>query len=271
VPVDVAISLDGPDQSSHDNIRGEGSFERAVNALQSLVKHRGKSRAILIGISAVIHRHCQASVKEYLDLAHRFGVDYIVMAIVHPVGTAKKHWDELNVSQDQILPITRTILRHFQSNEFGFLLRLNFLTPAMRNVLEKEGWALKGIAPYYDRAALYECYIQCDGRVFPSQKLSEMIPETLASAAQLGLDFSDNSIRHRSIQDIWFGPSFEAYRRLVLSKVHISSYQSCQRCPFSKSSCFPTAVPFLEGASHAQDICGYLYNTSLGPFRPEFA
>lgn len=61
--------------------------------------------------------------------------------------------------------------------------------------------------------------------------------------------------------------AYEAYRQLVLSKVHIAKYQSCQHCPFSQSSCFPTAVPFLEGAPHAQDICAYLYNAGLGPFR----
>lgn len=271
VPVDVAVSLDGPDRSSHDNIRGKGSFERAVKALQQLVKYRGRSRTVLIGISAVVHRHCQAGVNGFLDLANKLDVDYMVMAIVHPVGTAKQYWDELSVDQKQVLPLTRTILKHFQSGEFRFALRLNFLTPAMRDMLSSEGWSLKGIAPYYDRAGLYECYVQCDGRVFPSQKLSEMVPEALASAAHLGLDFSDNSIRNKSMQSIWFGPSFEAYRQLVLSKVHIANYQSCQRCPFSQSSCFPTAVPFLEGTPHAQDICAYLYSAGLGPFHSKVA
>jgi len=54
----------------------------------------------------------------------------MVMAIVHPVGTAKQYWDELSIDQGQVLPLARTILKYFQSGEFSFSLRLNLEVPS---------------------------------------------------------------------------------------------------------------------------------------------
>lgn len=266
IPTDVAVSLDGPDRSSHDWIRGDGSFDRAVNALRLLAKYRGSSKSILIGISAVIHRRSLDMVVGFLDLASELGVDYMVVAAVHPVGTARQNWDDLSVSFEELIPLTRATLEYYSAKSFAFALRLNFLTPAMQDMLVREGYSITGAAPYYDRAGLYECYIQCDGRVFPSQKLSEMVPEALSAAAGYGLDFEENSVRQKPLREIWFGPAFEVYRKLVLNKRHIAGYRSCSCCSFSRTSCFPTAVPFIEGSPHAQDVCAYLYNEGLGLF-----
>lgn len=267
IPTDVAVSIDGPSRATHDWLRGKGSFDRAVNALRLLVRHRGPSKAVLIGISAVIHQRNLHEAEAFLDLADRVGVDYLILAAVHPVGTAVSNWADLGISQDQIISASRKVLDRYLSNRYEFELRLNFLTPALRHMLVEEGYLISVSVPYYDRAGLYECYIQSDGRVFPSQRLSEMVPDALSLASlRHGLDFSETSIREKSLRDIWFGPAFESYRSLVLSKKHVAAYKSCSRCSFADTSCFPTAVPYIEGKPHAQEVCAHLYSNRLGPF-----
>ncbi|RJQ29803.1 MAG: radical SAM protein [Peptococcaceae bacterium] len=84
----VKVSIDGL-QESHDWNRGEGSFERAVNALK-LCKELGIPTVILImTLSRLNHKE----LPEMIELAMKLGVDFTMVEFL-PLGKAsgKKEW-----------------------------------------------------------------------------------------------------------------------------------------------------------------------------------
>jgi MoaA/NifB/PqqE/SkfB family radical SAM enzyme len=250
----VAVSLDGPDARGHEAIRGRTTFSKAVAGLESALSAR-RDPAVEIGISSVVHRGNIANVCDFLDLARDLGVDYIILAAVHPVGSGATNWDSLMVAPGELMEAGRKLAERIVAEPSLPTAQVNFFTPAFRRHLSEAHGLRLGQIPQLDRAGFYECYIQCDGRVFPSQKCSEMVPEVLAGAGVRGMSFLDNSIRARRFADIWNGPDFGRYRDLVMRREHLAHYRSCSTCEFSSNLCLPTAGAFLAGESDPQPIC----------------
>ena len=77
----ITLSLDGPNPGINDAVRGEGSFERALAGARHLVEKRRKSRSGVPGICfhMVICRENFRSVHDMVDLAHRVGVDEVLI------------------------------------------------------------------------------------------------------------------------------------------------------------------------------------------------
>ena len=75
------LSLDGPNAEVNDAVRGEGSFERALQGAKNLVAQRKKQRSRVprIGFHIVVCRQNYRSVGEMVDLAHQVGVDEVLV------------------------------------------------------------------------------------------------------------------------------------------------------------------------------------------------
>jgi len=77
----VRVSLDGPEPASHDALRGEGSFTRAV---------QGITTATAAGVTVQIHTVLMASTlahaQRVVDLAHRLGVRGVTFLQMLPLG-----------------------------------------------------------------------------------------------------------------------------------------------------------------------------------------
>lgn len=255
IQTSITVSLDGPDESSHEFIRGERTYKKAINGLEKLLTNRHKESISKVGISAVLNKNNIAKAADFLKLAKDLKVDHLILASVHPVGNARDNWDDLSVDLKDLLIVAEDLMKKVLADPDLPSIQMNFLTPAVIEYLRK----IKNLPVpqqiQLDNASLYECYIQCDGRVFPSQKCSEMVPEVLNGVKELGLNFRDNSVKTKSFQDIWFGPDFEGYRNIMLKKQHIKNYNSCSNCSFSKTYCLPSAGAYLAGEKDPQPIC----------------
>lgn len=77
----VQISLDGHDSSTHDLIRGVGSFQKALNAIKLLQKSD-----IWVSVHCVFLRENIESIEEYFKLCDQLGVRVTFSRYV-PIGT----------------------------------------------------------------------------------------------------------------------------------------------------------------------------------------
>ncbi|MCV7252063.1 mycofactocin radical SAM maturase [Mycolicibacterium fluoranthenivorans] len=94
--VDVQISLDGATAEVNDAVRGRGSFDMAVRALQNL-KDAGFRDA---KISVVVTRHNVEQLDEFKALADRFGATLRITRL-RPSGRGADVWDELHPTAAQ--------------------------------------------------------------------------------------------------------------------------------------------------------------------------
>ncbi|MGK2879477.1 MAG: mycofactocin radical SAM maturase [Mycobacterium sp.] len=94
--VDVQISLDGATAEVNDAVRGPGSFDMALRALQNL-SDAGFTDA---KISVVVTRQNVDQLDEFKNLADRFGATLRITRL-RPSGRGADVWDELHPTAQQ--------------------------------------------------------------------------------------------------------------------------------------------------------------------------
>jgi mycofactocin radical SAM maturase len=94
--VDVQISLDGATAEINDAVRGPGSFDMAMRALQNLADAGFKDAKI----SVVVTRHNVDQLDDFKALADRFGATLRITRL-RPSGRGADVWDELHPTPAQ--------------------------------------------------------------------------------------------------------------------------------------------------------------------------
>jgi len=94
--VDVQISLDGATAEVNDYVRGPGSFEMAVGALENLAAVGFRDAKI----SVVCTRHNLDQLDEFRALADRYGAT-LRLTRLRPSGRGAEVWDELHPRPEQ--------------------------------------------------------------------------------------------------------------------------------------------------------------------------
>jgi len=94
--VDVQVSLDGATAEVNDHIRGPGSYDTAVTALENLAE-AGFADAKL---SVVVTRHNIAQLDDFKALAERYGAT-LRLTRLRPSGRGVDVWDDLHPRPEQ--------------------------------------------------------------------------------------------------------------------------------------------------------------------------
>lgn len=103
--LDIQISLDGADAATNDAVRGEGSFDTAIAAMDALAAADfGQFK-----ISVVITRHNITQLDEFESLAHKYGAE-LRLTRLRPAGRGADTWDELHPLPEQQVELYHWLL-----------------------------------------------------------------------------------------------------------------------------------------------------------------
>jgi mycofactocin biosynthetic radical S-adenosylmethionine protein MftC len=105
--VDVQVSLDGATAEVNDYVRGPGSYDTALTALQNL-QDAGFADA---KISVVCTRHNMSQLDAFKALADRFGAT-LRLTRLRPSGRGADVWDELHPRQEQQRELYDWLMAH---------------------------------------------------------------------------------------------------------------------------------------------------------------
>lgn len=105
--VDVQISLDGATAEVNDAIRGPGSFDLAMRALDRL-SSAGMTR---LKLSVVCTRTNIGQLDEFLAIADRYGAQ-LRLTRLRPAGRGADVWNELHPTQEQQRSLYEWLLAH---------------------------------------------------------------------------------------------------------------------------------------------------------------
>ena len=81
--INVQISLDGTDESSHEYVRGKGTWDKAINALQILNEYD-----VDIQTNFVYHRGNIEKIEEYFDFARKYNIKKVRLISLMNMGRA---------------------------------------------------------------------------------------------------------------------------------------------------------------------------------------
>ena len=103
--IDIQISLDGADAATNDAIRGPGSYETALRAMDNL-------KAANFGpfkISVVMTRQNIPQIAQFEEIAHRYGAQ-LRLTRLRPSGRGVDTWDDLHPTTEQQRELYRWLL-----------------------------------------------------------------------------------------------------------------------------------------------------------------
>jgi mycofactocin radical SAM maturase len=105
--VDVQISLDGATGDVNDAVRGSGSYDTALRAMQHLADAGMRG----FKISVVATRHNIGQLDDFKALADRFGAQLRITRL-RPSGRGADVWDELHPSSEQQRELYEWLVRN---------------------------------------------------------------------------------------------------------------------------------------------------------------
>ncbi|RBO90861.1 mycofactocin radical SAM maturase [Nocardia puris] len=105
--VDVQISLDGATAEVNDAVRGPGSYDMAIRALENLAAAGFRDAKL----SVVATRHNIAQLDEFRAIAERYGAT-LRLTRLRPSGRGADVWDELHPTPEQQRVLYDWLLRN---------------------------------------------------------------------------------------------------------------------------------------------------------------
>lgn len=92
------VDIMGASAGTHDRMTGiPGSFEAACAGVSALLAAGIPTEMLLI-----LNRHNVGELDDYMALAQRLGVRKVGILRLYPIGRAKRHWDELALSMEEM-------------------------------------------------------------------------------------------------------------------------------------------------------------------------
>lgn len=98
--LDIQISLDGTDAATNDAVRGDGSFDTAIRAMDHLASAGFVERRGPFKLSVVVTRHNVDQLDDFAALANSYGAQLRVTRL-RPSGRGADSWHDLHPTNEQ--------------------------------------------------------------------------------------------------------------------------------------------------------------------------
>jgi mycofactocin radical SAM maturase len=187
----IQVSLDGATAGSNDTVRGCGSFDKALQALNFL-----RQRDIEVSINTVLTRHSFPELEDLVKLAASYGAKLRISRF-RPSGRGKDSWADLNVDREQLM-------------RFSGWLADNLAVSTGDSFFSVTTEERRSLGLNMCGACKLTCCLSPTGQVFPCAFLQEE-------------EFRAGKLPQDSFADLWRNsPVFHSFRRLEI--------QSCENC-----------------------------------------
>lgn len=255
----IAISLDGADETTYGDVRGRGLAPVLAN-LQALSEARRRARVpVRLGVAFVATRRNIASLPDLLRLAHDLDLDFVSVSNVvphTPEMAAEALWGQAawasNFSPDTWRP--RLDLARLDQNEFTRPVLLDLWPRAQvfpPPALDAGAW--RNHCRFVHEGTLA---VSWDGRVAPCLSLLHSHPEYISGHWKQVRRYDLGRIDEASLVELWRQPAYRDFRRR-LRAFDFPECFLCGGCPSTESNeedCFGNPFPVCSECLWAQGL-----------------
>lgn len=200
----IQISLDGHNKYIHEKIRGKDTFTKTIRGIRNL-----KNKNIIPNIMTTLFSYNIDYISEIADFVNSLGIKKFFTRRLVKVGRAKKNWDQLSPSSEQIIKAYLTL------KEKQKLYPRMIIKPECSYMFGIDPQLLdKNFSPICE-CGKTQCGIKSNGIVTPCQYVT----------------LSAGDLRKESFIEIWRNSEiFKKFRELDISKLK----GKCSDCEFKK-------------------------------------
>jgi SynChlorMet cassette radical SAM/SPASM protein ScmE len=241
----VQVSIDGSISETHDTVRGDGNFERAVAGLKCLQKHH-----IPVTVRMTIHRHNVNDIEE----TARFLLEDLKLPgfstnAASYMGLCREHVDDVQLTVDERSLAMETLLKLNQKCN-------GRIGAAAGPLAEAKNWLKMEQARKENRESFQDCgYLRSCGGVFSKMAVRAdgvMVPCLQMSHVELG------QINRDDLRDVWQNHP-ELTRLRQRRDIPLTDFDFCQDCdyiPYCRGNCPALAYNILGEENHpSPDAC----------------
>ena len=216
----IFISLDSPDERTHNLLRGVNCYKTIIKGVKNLVKWKKKlkSKKPDIQFHSVVCNKNYRQIIDLIKLANNLGVDGVGL---QALNIWKPEVMKLQLNQNEKKELKKILKKadevanklHVATNikEFsGFLFveKANIMNKAMVQEVKKSKDIFTSIACYYP---WYNISIFADGRTLPCFILKD----------------EGENVKNKSLKEIWYGKYFNEIRQSFLKN---KLKKDCEKC-----------------------------------------
>lgn len=229
--VSVQISLDGPQASVHDFMRGKGAFVRTMKALDLLGNSGVKKKVILC---ATVSRNNLGHIPALLTLAAKIDPSQLRFVPLQKMGMARSHWDELAPSSQEYIQFYNYLYQEALS-EFPEL---------------QIGHGLQGFVLHRPPGQALWCRI---GQILTIDDRGDLYPCPLLTEPEFRL----GNVQEVSLQQALESPVMKRTWEMCLSRK--DTILECRICPwknFCQGGCAGSVYRLKGTVQAVDDLCG---------------
>lgn len=246
-----SISVDGVTDSSHDKLRGKGSFDKAIHGINLLNKNKNNYN-YSIGISYVINKYNLSEVDKIKSFFNKLDVDQLLIDIVGKIGEADKNSEELLLTDEEVLKCAEILVS--DNKDINYEIKYKFISNYAIDYINDKFNIKLDYNFVCEAPGVTSIFIRNDGIVYPVQafayKKIEGINENL-------------SLIHNNIEDILKKEYFVNYTSLYSKKLYKNVYEPCKTCNHSGKICNPSPTAYILGEISPIYMCKNIYNKKM--------
>jgi SynChlorMet cassette radical SAM/SPASM protein ScmE len=259
----VQVSIDGPTPEFHDNFRGKGSFQKALNGLESLIRH-GIYATSRITLNKENYRHLPETAKLLLE---DLKLSNFSTNSVNYLGLGRENNDSMALSAEQFSEAI-SILDELQLKYPGRIKAQAGPQACARMWRQME----KAVNGDENAAKSSRCgFLGSCGCVWSG--MAVLADGTMVPCSQLP-QMTLGKINHDNLRNVWLNsPVLNSMRKRT--EIKLSEFESCQDCKyqeFCRGGC-PASAYTMFGSTdvpnRAIDSCYREFLKQGGTIPPE--
>lgn len=145
--VNFQISLDGPDAQSHDLVRGQGSFDRAIQGMRFL-----QNLGFHVHILSILSSRTADKIEDFFKLAHQLSVKSVGFTRFIPLGIGKEIQTSIDNEHTLVGEALKQAYLHIVYWSSRYKVRTNLNLPLMNLIVPgfgRSGRFFEGIVVDY--------------------------------------------------------------------------------------------------------------------------
>jgi radical SAM protein with 4Fe4S-binding SPASM domain len=196
----LQVSLEGHNAEIHDKLRGEGSFDKAVDGIKKLI-----SIGITPIVSTAISKLNEKDISKTSRFLSKLGIQEHNVLWMHAKGRGANNLNDLHVPSDDIAKAMKKLKKQYKEQEIIF----DNVESLKVRVRAKRGRKNDLCNNCYEKIC-----VNADGNVYPCASLNG------------DKDFNAGNVRKKSLKDIWLNSKVMERGR----NASVQDKPECRKC-----------------------------------------
>lgn len=212
LPIKIQISLDGASKETHNSIRGEGSFDLTVRGIDNLITE-GMGKDIIIAFTPMKLNFNE--IPGIIEFALKLQIPVVQFPPLTSSGRAKERWNELRLSNDEMLWFWEFVLKRSEELRGKMDLLADCFSININNIGSPRRCSIGT-----------QFRVDPEGYVYPCQ------------CFHFGSEYCLGNVREKSLKDMVYGQRIKEIKEICFQRPYkIDKCMNCKWKSFCGSGC----------------------------------